>query len=401
MFGLRRFARLSRPLGQVTKARLFHASPLLTQTRVSLPLNNKLRFSSSDGDSSHSGRFNFRTLGVAAALAACAAAGVTVAYCKEEMKYVILAAPGQEEFAQRMAKEYPERFSYYPSKWDKFPDGTDKICLGGFYPENHISGSNLLFLASLANNDIAMSQFHALTMLCESFPRTVTIVLPFLPQATMERVTREGTVATANTTAKLFSYLPTVGRPIRVMLYDLHTLQNRFYFHSNAIATLHTTFPLLIEQMQNPVNGIDCVCFPDDGAEKRYGKLFKAAFPHIETITCGKKRHEDDPLKRSVVIKDGKARGLHPVIVDDLVRSGGTLFETAKLLKNEGATDVSAFVAHAVFPGQSWKSFVKGGHRNIFKNFWISNSVSHVVNEIPDDDCFTKLDILPLIVNDL
>jgi hypothetical protein len=28
---------------------------------------------------------------------------------------------------------------------------------------------------------------------------------------------------------RLFSNLPRVGKPIRVMVYDLHTLQNRFY----------------------------------------------------------------------------------------------------------------------------------------------------------------------------
>ena len=37
------------------------------------------------------------------------------------------------------------------------------------------AGSHLLFLASFASNDTTMSQFHALTMLGESFPRSMTV----------------------------------------------------------------------------------------------------------------------------------------------------------------------------------------------------------------------------------
>jgi hypothetical protein len=46
---------------------------------------------------------------------------------------------------------------------------------------------------------------------------------------TMERVVKEGQVATAATYAHMFSSLPSCGRPTRLMVYDLHTLQNRFY----------------------------------------------------------------------------------------------------------------------------------------------------------------------------
>lgn len=123
-------------------------------------------------------------------------------------------------------------------------------------------------------------------MLCESFIQDLIIFLPYYPVATMERVLNEGEVATANTVSRMLSHLPNFGRPVasrvtrrssvvdgggglgagvgrvvlvsgcrvgsdrrglgraaagrrpaRVMLYDLHTLQNRFYFHSNALAS--------------------------------------------------------------------------------------------------------------------------------------------------------------------
>jgi phosphoribosylpyrophosphate synthetase len=86
-----------------------------------------------------------------------------------------------------------------------------------------------LFLASFANNDVTLSQFQVMICLLQSFIESLTVVLPYYPVGTMERVTKEGTVATAATFAHMFSSLPSCGRPTRLMVYDLHTLQNRFY----------------------------------------------------------------------------------------------------------------------------------------------------------------------------
>jgi len=220
-----------------------------------------------------------------------------------EKKYVIIAAPGMEEFAKRLIKSDPNRFQYFETSWNKFPDGTDNIFVGGFSPKNHIADSNLLFLASFNNNDVTLSQYHVLTMLSESFLDSLTILLPFYPCGTMERVMKEGTVATANTMAKMFSHLPDVGKPARMIVYDMHTLGNRFYYADNCLADLRSAFPLLIEAIEN--SEIDAIAFPDDGAEKRFGGHFKKAFPDMELITCGKHRDPKDACARHVVIKDG------------------------------------------------------------------------------------------------
>ena len=162
-------------------------------------------------------------------------------------RYQIVAAPEMESLAQQIVEAYPSRFRLWPTQWKKFPDGTDNIEIGGFSPTNHISGENVLMLASFHNNDVTLSQFSVMITLLQSFIKTFTVVLPFSPVGTMERVTTEGQVATANTYAQMFSNLPSCGKPTRLITYDLHTLQNRFYLHGNAIASLQTSIPLLIK----------------------------------------------------------------------------------------------------------------------------------------------------------
>ena len=129
-------------------------------------------------------------------------------------------------------QNYPDRFTFHETSWNKFPDGTDNIEIGGFTPDNLISGEHVLFLASFHNNDVTLSQFQVMICLLQSFIESMTVVLPYSPVGTMERVVKEGQVATAATYAHMFSSLPSCGRPTRLMVYDLHTLQNRFYLVS-------------------------------------------------------------------------------------------------------------------------------------------------------------------------
>ena len=45
------------------------------------------------------------------------------------------------------------------------------------------------------------------------------------------------------------------------------------------------------------------------------------------------------------------------MIVDDLIMTGGTVLECITALLKAGATKISAYVTHPVFPQASWKQF--------------------------------------------
>jgi phosphoribosylpyrophosphate synthetase len=194
----------------------------------------------------------------------------------------------------------------------------------------------------------------------------------------------------------LFSGLPHVGRPNRLMIYDLHTLQNRFYFHSSTIPSLHSSVPLFVERLKS--SSVRTVAFPDDGAAKRFGQMFRKM--GFELIVCGKVR---DGPRRIVKVQDGDPSGKDVVVVDDLVQTGGTLHECALVLKQMGARKVNAFVAHGVFPNGAWKLFSKklNGSMAEFDRFWVTNSIPTVTDLLPEDDVFEVLDLLPRILEDL
>ena len=215
-------------------------------------------------------------------------------------RYIVLGAAVQFGMGMRLNESFPDRFHFLPIDYSKFPDGTDNISIPGFAPENIIAGEHVLFLASFHNNDVTLSQFSVLIVLLQSFIQSLTIVLPFYPVGTNERVEMEGRVATANTYALLLSNLPSIGCPTRIMIYDIHALQERFYFHNSTIPSLHSALPLLLQK----INSFPFRCkvaFPDDGAAKRFGSYFKDA--GFDIIVCGKIRDGD---KRKIHITNEK-----------------------------------------------------------------------------------------------
>ena len=80
---------------------------------------------------------------------------------------------------------------------------------------------------------------------------------------------------------------------------------------------------MLVKHLKDTGSNVDCIAFPDDGAAKRFSSMFQGL--GFEIVTCGKTRGDGD--KRLVTIQDGDCVGKNVVIVDDLVQTGGTLFE--------------------------------------------------------------------------
>lgn len=219
----------------------------------------------------------------------------------------------------------------------------------------------------------------------------MTILLAYFPTGTMERVDTVGQVATAKSLCRILSSCPSTSRgPPHVVIYDIHALQEQFYFADNILPHLETAVPLLVNQLEQadfPDGDQVTVAFPDEGAYKRFHRLLPERYP---TITCMKIR---EGTKRKVSLMEGEPQGRHVVIIDDLVQSGGTLMECKNLLLKLGATRVSCFVTHAVFPNQSWRRFVEESQETQFHRFFVTNSCPEVTNQLQGQAPFQVLSL--------
>jgi phosphoribosylpyrophosphate synthetase len=199
--------------------------------------------------------------------------------------------------------------------------------------------------------------FSAVYAIPRYLARSFVVVLPYFPTGTMERVDREGEVATAKTLTRMLSATPhpQVGQTA-VVVFDMHALATRFFFSDNIKIVLPSYVPeLLLTLKEQNTGGVDVtICFPDDGAKKRFSKLFaQSGFP---IACCGKTRGDGEA--RIIHLTEGTVVSRSVVIVDDLAQSGSTLSSCRDMLYQQGATAVSAFVVHGVFPKESWRKFL-------------------------------------------
>ncbi|XP_054791201.1 ribose-phosphate pyrophosphokinase 3, mitochondrial-like isoform X2 [Prosopis cineraria] len=220
--------------------------------------------------------------------------------------------------AQKIAAE-SDAIELRNISWGKFPDGFPNI----FIPNAQgIRGQHVAFLASFSSPAVIFEQIPVIYALPKLFIASFTLVLPFFPTGTSERMEDEGDVATAFTLARLLSNIPiSRGGPTSLVTFDIHALQERFYFGDNILPCFESGIPLLKRRLQElPDSDNISIAFPDDGAWKRFHKQLQ----HFPTIVCAKVREGE---QRIVRIKEGDPKGRHVVIVDDLVQSGGTLIE--------------------------------------------------------------------------
>ncbi|KAH7289422.1 hypothetical protein KP509_30G001000 [Ceratopteris richardii] len=221
------------------------------------------------------------------------------------------------------------------------------------------------------------------------FISSFTLVLPFFPTGTFERMEDEGDIATAFTLARILSNIPiSRGGPTSLVIFDIHALQERFYFGDSVLPCFESGIPLLKQRLhQLPDAANVSIAFPDEGAWKRFYKQLQ----HFPTIICTKVREGD---KRIVRLKEGQASGRHVVIVDDLVQSGGTLIECQKVLQAHGAAKVSAYATHGVFPKKSWEKFLhEDTGEQLFSYFWITDSCPLTVKEVRGKSPFEILSL--------
>merc|ERR1712216_156518 len=108
------------------------------------------------------------------------------------------------------------------------------------------------------------------------FIASFTLVLPFFPTGTAERIDSEGEVPTAVTLARILSNVPfTKGGPTGLMIFDIHALQERFYFGDGVLPLFESGIPLLLQQLEELQKEDDgdeeiAIAYPDEGACKRF-----------------------------------------------------------------------------------------------------------------------------------
>jgi ribose-phosphate pyrophosphokinase len=223
-----------------------------------------------------------------------------------------------------------------------FSDGECSIEIG-----ENVRGKDCFILQSTCQpaNTHLMELLIMIDALKRSSARRITAVVPYYGYARQDRKVRPRVPITA----KLVADLITAAGTDRLLCMDLHAGQVQGFFNipvDNLFAT-----NLLLDAVQTRVTGEITIVSPDAGGVERaraYAKKLDASLAIID-----KRREVANVAKVMNVI--GNVEGQSCIIVDDMVDTAGTLCEAARVLKDEGATDVYAAITHPVLSGPALK----------------------------------------------
>lgn len=167
----------------------------------------------------------------------------------------------------------------------------------------------------------------------------ITAVIPYYGYARQDRKTEPRVPISA----KLVADLITAAGASRVLVMDLHVGQIQGFFN---IPVDHLfAAPVLLDYIREKNIPDLTIVSPDPGGVERaraFAKRLNATLAIVD-----KRRIKPNEAKVMYIVGDIKGR--NPIIVDDMIDTGGSVIKSAEALKREGAKDIYACCTHPVF----------------------------------------------------
>eukprot|EP00656_Telonema_subtile_P013275 TRINITY_DN16734_c0_g1_i1.p1 TRINITY_DN16734_c0_g1~~TRINITY_DN16734_c0_g1_i1.p1 ORF type:complete len:269 (-),score=53.30 TRINITY_DN16734_c0_g1_i1:33-758(-) len=159
--------------------------------------------------------------------------------------------PSMQHVAEDIQKLHPDKIELGRCSWKQFPDGTPNLAIA---PRDHGKlrkpRTQTCFLGNFSQPGDIFEQIAVIYALARGGSRQFRVIVPWFVTGTMDRADEAGTVATAMTLARILSATPLCATgPTQMVVYDIHALQEQFYFSDNVQVELKTAVYLLRQQL--------------------------------------------------------------------------------------------------------------------------------------------------------
>ena len=244
-----------------------------------------------------------------------------------------------------------------------------KFSDGEIYIEIHenIRGNSIFIIQSISSpaNDNLMELLLCIDALKRSSAKNITAVIPYFGYARQDRKV----VPRTSISAKMVSNLITKAGADRVVTLDLHSGQIQGFFDipvDNLFAT-----PIFARHIKKSIKNNNLICVaPDVGGTARaraLGKMLNVGLAIVD-------KRRPSPGKSEVMNVIGNVNKKTCIIVDDIIDSGGTIVNAAKILLERGAKNVHVYVSHGVLSGNAVEKISKSKIKNLVITDTIDNS---------------------------
>ena len=244
----------------------------------------------------------------------------------------------------------------------KFADGEIYIEIN-----ENIRGNSIFIIQSVSSpaNDNLMELLLCIDALKRSSAKNITAVIPYFGYARQDRKV----VPRTSISAKLVSNLITKAGADRVVTVDLHAGQIQGFFDI-PVDNLYAT-PIFYRHIKKNLKMNNLVCVsPDVGGVARTRGLSKLLNVNLAIVD----KRRPAPGKSEVMNIIGDIKNKICIIVDDIIDSGGTIVNAAKMLKSRGAKEIHVYITHGVLSGDAVKKIKNSPIKNLVITDTIDNS---------------------------
>lgn len=173
--------------------------------------------------------------------------------------------------------------------------------------------------------------------------RSVNVVIPYFGYSRQDRIA----AAREPITAKLVANMLVKAGVDRVLTLDLHTVQVQGFFDI-PVDNLFTVPLFAKHYIAKGLTGDDVVVVsPKNSGIKRARILAEYLDAPIAIIDYA--QQDDSSREEGYII--GDVEGKKAILIDDILNTGKTFAEGAKILEREGATEIYAVASHGLFAG--------------------------------------------------
>lgn len=287
---------------------------------------------------------------------------------------ILFSGSSNPELAQKLAKE--AKITLGKIEVSSFPNKEVRIRV-----KKEVKGQVCFVLQSFSEPpDRNIIEFCLIVdALVRADAKRVIGIIPWLGYSLQDKVFRTGEPIAARVIANIISS----SGVDRVILLDLHNESIAGFFSVPAIClSSKKLFVNFVKKYKLSKNAL--VVSPDFGGMKKARTFAKSL--RLKQININKER---DLLTGKVKTHgiSNSVKGQKCLIFDDLISTGGTVIEAAKILKKEGASKVVFFATHALLVNKANEKLEK----SLVDKVIVTNSVA-----IPQEKKFRKLEILSL-----
>lgn len=295
----------------------------------------------------------------------------------------IISGSSNKPLAEKIAEKLHSNLS--PVESHTFPDGEHRVQL-----QESVVEEDVVIVQSTSSpvDQNYMELFFLIDGARRSGARSITVVMPYFGYQRQDHVFRSGEAVSLEVVIKILESL-TVNRLIS---FDLHTIRIPDLFH---IPVSHLSAAPLFEKKIREFGDDVVLVSPDMGGVRRV-KIIADALGGLPYLATVKDRDlESGVIQISSIEGDTKKLRKTAVIIDDMISSGKTMVESAKLLRKYGVERIFAFATHAVFSEDAPAILEKSDMEEIY----VTDTVF-----VPKEKQFEKLEVLTIsdmIANEL